>query len=132
MMAKDYVCHDCKKLIDLSYTRAPLYCGGAGYGRWGGEPGKICYPCMAKRVEKDMHETGRAILYIARDRTGWKVSDWADELVFRPHRVRKGHHNIAGSRLDVWFMDNQGHAWHGINIGDHQLLRCKRLKRQPQ
>jgi hypothetical protein len=133
-MREDFVCRDCKKLIDLSYTRVPGYCGGTGYAYFPETEAKICYPCCAKREEKWMQEHGKATLYIVRHGMPitWKVTDWAGHLEFNVTRHKFGRHNIGQLRLDVWFIDSHGHEWHGINIGDNNLLRCKRLKRQPK
>lgn len=41
-------------------------------------------------------------------------------------------HNMAGrdGRTDYWFTGPDGKNWHGVNIGDMDLVRCHRLKRQ--
>lgn len=36
-------------------------------------------------------------------------------------------HNMAGERMDVWF-NFDGSRWHGVNIGDNDICRVKRLK----
>lgn len=100
---------------------------------------------IADRDHAAMHETGRAVLYVTGDsphrhmnRRGWRlrvladdelmVTDWPGRHKWQPHHYSIGAHNIAGSRLDVWFTDEHGREWHGINIGDNQILRCTRLK----
>lgn len=45
--------------------------------------------------------------------------------------VKCSHHNFAGrdGRRDVWFNLEQepGYLWHGVNIGNNDIVRCKRL-----
>ena len=72
-----------------------------------------------------MNANGRALLYLVdggANGDGMMVQDWSGVLRIKPTRVRKGQHNIARTRWDVWFM-HEGQAWHGVNIGDNQILR---------
>lgn len=101
---------------------------------------KVCYACCAKLEEQDMYATGRAVLYFSRaSREGallfkkdgatplYFVTNWPGTLVFEASRVKKAHHNWHNvTRYDVWFTDGQGCEWHGINLGDNEILRCKR------
>lgn len=88
----------------------------------------ICYSCCAENDTRDMIDTGRAVLYLTEGPTDqFFVSNWPGSLKIEPYRVRKGAHNIAGTRYDVWFSFD-GKPWHGVNIGDNQILRCKRIK----
>jgi hypothetical protein len=94
----------------------------------------ICYPCCAENTQRDMRDTGRAVLYLCDDGAGttrtWRVSDWPGTLRIKPDSVRKSESRCFGrrvARFDVWFTHDSA-QWHGVNIGDNQLLRCKRLK----
>lgn len=118
----------------------------AGYATIAETGVKVCYPCNAIRERADMIASGRAYLYVTefhtaqcrkyQAQTGWKcgmpddyrVTTWASEHMGTVTRVKHGRHNIAGHRLDVWFTVTDGAQWHGVNIGDNQVLRCKRLK----
>ena len=45
-----------------------------------------------------------------------------------PSRVKAGRHNIARTRLDAWFrVDSRW--YHGVNIGDNQILRFRPVAR---
>jgi hypothetical protein len=59
------------------------------------------------------------------------VSNWIGTFKV-PAYVKSSWHNFAGKdgRRDVWF-SLDGERWHGVNIGDSQIVRAKRLKRQP-
>lgn len=106
----------------------------AGYGTTP-EGQRLCYDCCAWSAGADMVRHGDTVLYLTgpyndRDSTKtWKVTNWPGTLIFRPTYVSKGRHNMAGTRYDVWFCGPDGHEWHGINIGDNEILRCKRTKR---
>lgn len=94
---------------------------------------KVCYECCATLEERAMDETGIAVLYLSqnteRGRTTYSVTNWPGTLKFMPIGVKKGKHNwINVPRYDVWFLDKHGNEWHGINLGDNQILRCRRNK----
>lgn len=81
-----------------------------------------------------MKETGKATLYLFGGQDGCKyVGTWASE----PHqrsivkRSRESVNNWGAKRLDVWFLAN-GQAWHGVNVGDNDIVRCKRIKALPR
>lgn len=89
-------------------------------------------PYCAQACKARMIESGRATLYLTRETIAGGhvrhfVTDWAGELKFRVHTISKGRHNIAGTRYDAWFIGPDNQPWHGVNIGDNQILRCRRL-----
>ena len=93
-----------------------------------------CYACCAEREKARMIESGRATLYLTSETAptgGGHVrhfaTDWPGELKFRVHTISKGRHNMARTRVDAWFIGPDGAPWHGVNIGDDQILRCRRL-----
>ena len=93
-----------------------------------------CYKCCAEREKARMLETGRADLYLTRETiAGGHVrhfaADWAGEIKFRVHTISKGRHNIARTRVDAWFIGPDNQPWHGVNIGDNDILRCRRVQR---
>lgn len=56
------------------------------------------------------------------------ATNWPGTLRFRiGGAVRHSRNNFGARRIDVWF-SAQGREWHGVNLGDSQILRCKRLK----
>lgn len=64
--------------------------------------------------------------------TSWQVSQWAGGYKQRISRMSSSFHNMAGKngRTDVWFLGPDGKRWHGVNIGDNQICRVHRLKKQ--
>ena len=87
----------------------------------------FCYDCCAKNDIEQMRRTGKAILYL-NEKTR-EVTNWPGTLRLHCGAPKKSWHNRAGrdGRVDVWF-DFDGATWHGVNIGDNQILRCKRTK----
>ena len=91
-------------------------------------------PYCAQAYQQAMLDTGRADLYLTRETiAGGHVrhfaTDWAGELRFRVHTLSKGRHNIARTRFDAWFLGPEGQPWHGVNIGDNDILRCRRVQK---
>jgi hypothetical protein len=106
------------------------YTGGYGIAAEGaplGKPGdKLCFPCCAKGDKLTMAATGKIVLYL--DQQESKVTNWPGSLTF-PCRIKAGRHNLARVRYDVWFKDQDGNPWHGVQCGDNsQLVHCKRIK----
>lgn len=137
-MKATFKCMDCKE------TKPVHTDGGTGYARTRAGR-KVCYACCAVRDVKDMQRTGRAVLYLTRKANVgeglgymhswqphlWEVTNWPGTLRFTVAQLRKGHHNIAGERVDVWFHDSNGTTWHGVQLGSNtQIVRCKRLTRK--
>ena len=119
-MDKSFKCSVCKNIVVPDE-------GTAGYGVKGNGH-KICYPCCATRDSADMIKTGRACLYLVNRDGRQYITNWPGSLSIGPVYVRKGKHNIAGTRYDAWFtFDNQ--KWHGVNYGEMtQIIHCRRLK----
>lgn len=124
------MCHEVKTHPTDSCT--------TGYGEIDGK--KVCFACCGKLDEETMKAEGKIVLYLSEDRTNelggighivatrGKVTNWPNTLSF-PCRIRKGNHNIAGSRYDIWFTGPDGKQWHGVQFGDNtQICRCRRLK----
>lgn len=120
------ICADCDQEI---------WTGGrsAGYGLFwdAGERRTICPDCCAVRERQQMDETGKAILYLCRNTDGqWRVTNYLGTLVYPVQTFRKGRHNVAGTRYDVWFRDHAGRIWHGVQYGEWtELTHCKRITR---
>jgi hypothetical protein len=114
-------CRDCGQVKPVQTN------GGTGYGvRRDG--GLVCYDCCAVADRARMDQTGRAVLYLSKGADGrYAVGNWPGTLNLPAH-VRKGRHNIAGSRYDAWFTFG-GAQWHGVNYGENtQVCHCRRLK----
>lgn len=81
---------------------------------------------LAKAQIEEMKASGHAILYM--HEKGAKVGTWEGSFKF-PAVTRSSFHNMAGKngRRDVWFTFD-GSTWHGVNIGDNDIVRCRRTK----
>lgn len=121
-----FICADCKQVKPF-----PLPSVGTGYARCDDKPdGLVCYACCGVRDEKQMSETGKAVLYLSMDRSDARdgtISNWPGTLKIKAG-VKRGAHNIARYRYDAWFKF-KGENWHGVQIGENtQIIRCKRVK----
>lgn len=79
---------------------------------------------------KAMRETGKALLYLFKDAAGkYSVGTWSSEPYKRAPVTRLSHsiNNWGCQRLDIWFYAD-GSTWHGVNIGDNDIVWCKRNK----
>ena len=115
--------------------------GGTGYAVTN-DGSKICYACCAVRDRANMIRTGKATLYLTMSsscdvpgqlvpaREHVAVSNWSDTLRFPIHTpIKRGKHNIAGIRYDVWFTGPDGEPWHGVTYGRNtQICHCRRIK----
>lgn len=74
-----------------------------------------------------MREMGRGILYL-RYVNGKlaNVGSWDGSVRFSCS-YRESRNNWGAQRTDVWFAID-GRKWHGVNLGDNNIVRCKRLK----
>ncbi len=111
---------------------------GTGY-RTNEKGQKICYACCGKEDKEYMIENGRTVLYytpavsctIRLFHEPAKISNWPGTLTFHPIYTKQGRHNIARSRVDVWFNGPDGFVWWGVQYGDFtQILHCKRTKKK--
>lgn len=119
----------------------------AAYAK-GGAPGyavdfdtgaSICYGCMAARDRAWMLARKWATLFVKwepDEDTGKHkpvgVINWPGTLRFPLLSLRRGSHNMTGLRWDVWFNGPDGHVWHGVNYGTHDLVYCKHTKRKAE
>lgn len=90
-----------------------------------------------------MRKQGRATLYLMHvpsekrcwsDSEGthyveWQAGTWASKFDerFPCYNVRKSRNNFGAERIDVDF-NFDGSRWHGVNVGDNEILRVKRCK----
>lgn len=88
---------------------------------------------LARREIEAMKTAGRGILYLfyTKEQAGNRhlpshVGTWAssaDERFAITYRTSRN--NWGAKRTDVWFRFD-GSIWHGVNIGDNDIVRCKR------
>ena len=106
---------------------------------------KICFSCCGENDKKElmnMKVGDKTIMYLINDaikptselgtafatHRPWRVSNWPGTLKIRCSTPRKGRHNIAGSRYDIWF-DYMGMEFHGVQYGENtQVCHIKRIK----
>lgn len=127
--------------LECGHEPSPHSAHTAGYGT--DESGaRSCYACCAASLRADMVATGRATLYLTRDKeagltalgspkpSGYVLTDWPGELRFATGPVRKGRHNIAGTRYDTQFRGPDGAAWHATQYGENtQVAHCRRTRK---
>jgi len=90
-----------------------------------------CYECCAKMDREFMDSNKKITLYLVERDGKFFIENWAGSLSYKVQFSKKGGHNIAGSRLDVWFNDHHRRQWHGVQYGNNtQLCHCKKLKKQ--
>lgn len=139
---ENIVCSKCSKEISQSQPGAIT----TGYGV-DANGGKICYSCCADIDRADMVGSGRATLYLSApsiaqphrvgrvgyvSSEGWSITNWPGSLEFVPRgMIGISRTNWGLERIDVWFAFD-GFVWHGKNIGDSQILHCKRTKQPSQ
>ena len=122
-------------ICDCGHEESPHESITSGYGK--DENGKtFCYACCAERDKAQMIRDGKTSLYLTHEAfyplhgnyTDGTIQNWPNNLTF-PCRVKKGQHNIAGSRYDAWFIGPDGNKWHGVQYGEWtQIIHCKRMK----
>lgn len=125
------------------------YCGGTGYGLDNDTLAPVCYACCGKRDRAEMESSGRATFYLSRKSDAkpepqvgslnrppfmrpenWSVGNWPGTLSFSVLSIQNSAHKWRNvQRRDVHFVC-AGYVWHGINLGDSQILRCKRTRTQ--
>lgn len=120
-------CQQCGRLLPIIPKGKA---GGTGYAT-DSEGRKVCYACCAEQDKTYMRDHDKTTLYLSKDTSDqWKVTNWPGSLTIKPDYVKRSKGYGFGreyDRHDVWFTF-QGDRWHGINQGDNQLLRCRKLK----
>lgn len=121
---KYYTCDRCKKLIVIFKGSCTT-----GYGT-NEKKEKICFDCCGEDDKQYMREHKKISLYLFLDGHGRGiVTNWPGSIEWKNLHVRKGRHNIAGVRYDVWFWF-EGTEWHGVCYGDNtQILHCQKLQK---
>jgi hypothetical protein len=120
-MKKQVKCSKCKKVI-LSDGFATGY-GITAKGK------KVCYSCIGEMDRDEMSNAKKGdkfTMYLTMKDGKAKVGNWPSSFVIPVGYVRKGRHNFAGVRYDVWPRIN-GREFHGVQYGDNTQichLRC--------
>ena len=121
-MTETFACNACNATIER-----PPESIGTGYAT-DKDGNKICYSCCGKEDAEYMRVNGKNTLYLTSNgETSGHVSNWPGTLKI-PCHIKRGRHNIARYRYDVWFKF-EGRTWHGVQYGDNtQIVHCKRTK----
>lgn len=100
-----------------------------GYGT-NSEGKKTCFECCGKQDEQALMSLpigGKYILYLCKGVDGYTVANWPATF-WRTATVRKGRHNIARTRYDVWFQVGDA-KFHGVQYGEWtQICHVRRIK----
>lgn len=137
-----FTCWHCQRT--LPYVRKDVGGVTQTIGLVSSSRGPHCYDCHTRFEVEKMIQDGSAILYLTLA-PKWSGCgnvpplDWPRSTITNysgtfelklPGTPDKSKHNWGCDRYDVWFYGPDGALWHGLNIGDNQILRCKRLKKQ--
>lgn len=127
------------ELLDCGHPESEHSAITRGYGKTA-EGKKHCYECCAKQDRESMLRLGKTCLYLTIDTevnshgsNQWvhgdhKLTNWPGSFEIKIKCLKKGNHNIAGNRYDLWF-EFEGGQWWGVQYGDNtQIAHCKRLK----
>lgn len=93
----------------------------------------VCFDCCGTRDREKLLalNPGESMaMYLTRDADGaGEVTNWPGTFRIRIHATRRGRHNFAGSRTDVWFPFG-GNAYHGVQYGSNtDVIHVTRVKR---
>ena len=128
-------CENCKRNVDKLHTVM----------WYDHQVRKLCTTCNEREEMKFMRKYGVVDLYLWYEVKDVKatpasttsirmnvpvgVGMWtSNDYVFPVIAWNTGKHNICGDRIDVWFRFD-GEIWHGWNVGNHDIVRCKRTKK---
>jgi hypothetical protein len=115
----DNQCHMCGKEFN-----SPIPPGAVGYAE-DSEGWRYCYACCAFLDKEAMRRDGHIALYLSKE----QLSNWPGTLKIVPKRIKRSLASAFGrpiTRYDVWF-EFEGTQWHGVNQGDNEICRCRRL-----
>lgn len=91
---------------------------------------------LASAEMERLRETGAGALYLFTAKKDGQsfynpthVGTWASTETERISitSFRKSRNNFGAQRLDIWFYLD-GRRWHGVNLGDNDIVRVKRTK----
>jgi hypothetical protein len=117
-------CHTCGKVF-VATEHSP------GYGE-DKEGFRHCFACCALLDAQAMRRTGKATLYLSDQTPGVdrpRLTNWPGTLSITPTRVKRAKVRAFGhliDRYDVWFIF-EGTQWWGVNQGNNQICRCRKL-----
>lgn len=117
--------------LSCGHPRPPVVGCSDGVGH-AADGRTYCPECCASRDVGAMLKDGnsrRLPLYF----DGKAITNWPGSLRITAFGTRCGRHNIAGSRVDVWFIGPDRYYWHGVQYGkNRQVLHARRTKERPK
>ena len=78
-------------------------------------------------------QAGRGLFYFAKEQGVYTVTTWCEGFISPWVFVRQFYAPAFGGRITayhVWFTGPDGKKWYGINKGDSQIVRARRMKGQ--
>ena len=136
MTTTEFDCTMCKK----HFVHTDNLTTGYGVDKDGN---KVCFSCCGYEDKAEMILTGKAVLYLTKTdedvplssmglqplKKRYYVTNWPGTYKTHCTYHKKGRHNMAGSRYDVWFTGPDGLPWWGVQYGENtQICHCKRIK----
>jgi len=97
-----------------------------GYGK-DSKGNVVCFSCCGINDEKELIElpTGKKICHYW---DGKNIINWQGTLKITPYYIKKGRHNMAGTREDIYF-NFKGHKFHATQYGNFsQIAYIQKLK----
>jgi len=127
------------EILECGHPESPHSSFTRGYGT-NDKGERHCYDCCTDQDLSWMKDKGRIALYLVpvtqQERTegkapysaSYSVTNWLGHIFAFVRRSTKGRHNIARTRIDVWF-PHDGYMWHGVQYGEMtQIVHCRRTK----
>jgi len=96
-----------------------------------GKSTKFCFDCdkdMWLKYLAAIPPKARVSLYLCKGKDGRYYAGPFHDNLRLPAQITHGRHNWRNvQRTDAWFTTPDGAHWHGINLGDNQILRASKL-----
>jgi hypothetical protein len=123
-MKTQFICFQCnKEIIHESEITT-------GYGR-DKNNNKICFSCCGendKNMLLNLKPKEKIVLYLVKENNNYFVTNWPGTFKKEIHFFRKGKHNFASERIDIWFKLN-GFNFHGKQFGNFtQICHIEKTK----
>lgn len=145
-LPNNFICTTCKKTYEIVYNKRFLS-SHKSYAVIGENYECECLSCNLVKLNKLLKDQNKITLYLkepSKDETDkyydsipnskivirekyYELST-SIHLVARSYRFYTTKHNWGGKRLHLWFRDIHGTIWYGFNIGDNDIVYCRKTK----
>lgn len=106
-------CHYCMQKIESRVGRGDVgMIRPTGYAK-DGNGQYVCYSCAAWLDVIAMRDGKDPGLYLSRDANGVRVKNWPGTLDMPVTNLRRGLHNMTGTKSTVHFIGPNGSVWTG-------------------